>query len=251
MQSISRVASVASMLKRLISRDDPRERESRPTSAEFGSAGPGPRMPNSASSASIPSKYPPHGSMKIADQVIEEVDEQMTITSMRGPEPPRPTAQSIFAQGPQHSDPVDVPGRVPDYIRMHSEQSQLFPPGGVDDLLSTSAPAQSKFMGAETELKGYGSQETEKSLNVEEMDSYVGIPTVEDNEFERLKQAREQERIERQKQKLARSISNQQGIIQQIDTQDIMMDLIPKLPESGGSSPTGERKLLRDFDSNL
>jgi hypothetical protein len=192
--------------------------------------------------------------MKISDQVIEEVDEQMTITSMRAPEPARPTAQSLFAQGPQHSDPVDVPGRVPDYIRMHSEQTHLFPAGGVDDLLSTSAPAQSQFMGSgnDTLMKDFGSQETEKSLNMEELDC-SGIPTVEDNEFERLKVIRENERLERQKQKLARSISNQQGIIQNMETQDIMMDVIQRLPnpESGGSSPTGERKIQRDFGANL
>ena len=41
--------------------------------------------------------------------VIEEVDEQMTISSMR-PES-RPHVQSIFPQGPPPpSSPVDVPG---------------------------------------------------------------------------------------------------------------------------------------------
>lgn len=250
--TMSRVTSVASMLKRLISRED-RDRESRPNSAEFGSsAGPGPRMQTSASSASIPSKYPGLGSMKIADQVIEEVDEQMTITSMRGQPEIRPTAQSLFSHiPPMHSDPVDVPGRVPDYMRTHSDQSHLFPAGGVDGLLSTSAPVPSQFSpsGDNFELtKGFGSQETEKSINIEELDSKPA-DEMEADEFEKLKQARELERLERQKQKLARSISNQQGIVQQMETQDILMDVIPRL-ESGGSTPTGEAKPTPS-DSNL
>lgn len=43
--------------------------------------------------------------------VIEEVDEQMTLTSLRQSNDNRPHVQSIFAQGPPPpSDPVDVPG---------------------------------------------------------------------------------------------------------------------------------------------
>lgn len=50
--------------------------------------------------------------MRIADQVIEEVDEQQTIQSMRGPDK-RPTAQSLFAspeeKQPNRSAPIDMP----------------------------------------------------------------------------------------------------------------------------------------------
>lgn len=50
--------------------------------------------------------------MRIADQVIEEVDEQLTIQSMRGPDK-RPTAQSLFTspddKPPTRSAPIDVP----------------------------------------------------------------------------------------------------------------------------------------------
>lgn len=54
--------------------------------------------------------------------VIEEVDEQMTVTSMR-PET-RPHVQNIFSQGPPPpSSPVDVPG-----VKRNGE------------ILSTSAP---------------------------------------------------------------------------------------------------------------
>lgn len=50
--------------------------------------------------------------MRITDQVIEEVDEQLTIQSMRGPDK-RPTAQSLFTspddKPPTRSAPIDVP----------------------------------------------------------------------------------------------------------------------------------------------
>lgn len=70
-------------------------------------------MAGSPTSISLtqPPKYPAAGSMKITDQVIEEVDEQMTITSMRAPEQ-RPTAQSLFMPPtgpPPPSHPVMVP----------------------------------------------------------------------------------------------------------------------------------------------
>lgn len=82
------------------------------------------RMPGSASTNSLAgAKYP---SMRITDQVIEEVDEQMTITSMRnanGGNDTRPTAASLFANGPpttvsasasaQHQPPASEPMAVP------------------------------------------------------------------------------------------------------------------------------------------
>lgn len=50
--------------------------------------------------------------------VIEEVDEQMTLTSLRQANESRPHVQSIFAQGPPPpSDPVDVPGVAQSYKR--------------------------------------------------------------------------------------------------------------------------------------
>ena len=49
------------------------------------------------------------GSVRGGISVIEEVDEQMTMTSMRPDH--RPHVHSIFAQGPPPpSAPVDVPG---------------------------------------------------------------------------------------------------------------------------------------------
>src|SRR5690349_21623727 len=119
--TMSRVNTVTSLLKRFLSKDDSKN-DSRPNSSNNPETGM--RLGTSASSASIAPKMPANiGSMKISDQVIEEVDEQMTITSMRNKEDPRPTAQSIFSNIPSPSAPVDVPGRVPPppaYERFHS-----------------------------------------------------------------------------------------------------------------------------------
>lgn len=267
--TMTRVSTVTSMLKRFLSRDSDSSRPGSAINAENPpeelSEKPKGKFNNSASSASIAGKYPGFGSMKIADQVIEEVDEQMTITSLRGQHEVRPTAQSIFAQAPlAASDPVDVPGRVPppSYMRVHSAvihgideaQSSLFPPGGVDGLLSTSAPTgrftTSLMPEAITALdpKTFGSQETTKSLNIEEIDSTPAIP---DDDFEKLRQNRELERQERQKQKLARSISTQQGLVNQIELQEMLLEL-KNQTTSGNSTPTNvDRKSGTDFDMNL
>lgn len=113
------------------------------------------RMAGSPTSISLtqPPKYPAAGSMKITDQVIEEVDEQMTITSMRAPEQ-RPTAQSLFMPSngpPPPSHPVMVPTTTRSaigYTRTQSAVSNAGEPftypiaGGDGDtgFISTSAP---------------------------------------------------------------------------------------------------------------
>lgn len=88
---------------------------------------------------------------KISDQVIEEVDEQMTITSLRAPEN-HPTAASLF---PPASQPVNVPAprnqngyvRTQSFVTQQSEHPFTFPVGdetaGDDPIsyLSASAPA--------------------------------------------------------------------------------------------------------------
>lgn len=93
------------------------------------------------------------GTTRIADQVIEEVDEQLTIQSIRGQEK-RPTAQSIFASNnekiPIRSSPIDVPGSHHNnenkisYERIQSVQASdhqpyLFPS---NEVFSTSAPEE-------------------------------------------------------------------------------------------------------------
>lgn len=74
---------------------------------------PTPTLGHSSSTVSLAGPKYPQGTMRIADQVIEEVDEQLTIQSNRGNEK-RPTAQSLFATSnekmPIRSAPIDVPG---------------------------------------------------------------------------------------------------------------------------------------------
>lgn len=119
-----------------------------------------PPIGSSASSANlIGPKYAPQGqgTTRIADRidVIEEVDEQLTIQSIRGQEK-RPTAQSIFASNnekiPIRSSPIDVPGSHHNahnnenkisYERIQSvapdHQPYLFPG---NEVFSTSAPEE-------------------------------------------------------------------------------------------------------------
>lgn len=92
------------------------------------------------------------GTTRIADQVIEEVDEQLTVNSIRGQEQ-RPTAQSIFASNneklPVRSAPINVPGshhnndNKVNYERIQSvapdHQPYLFPS---NEVFSTSAPEE-------------------------------------------------------------------------------------------------------------
>lgn len=168
--------------------------------------------------------------MKITDQVIEEGDEQMTITSMGKPII-RPTAQSIFETGPPPpSAPVDVPS-IPSsqaYLRSqstaghvsHPTHQSLFPEGGVESLLSTSAPPIYQISSGTTEdgpkntsevfeRNRLGSNGTNESVPIG-TESVDNKEMVHDDEFEKLRVAREKERLDRQMSKLSRSISSSQ-----------------------------------------
>lgn len=146
MPGISRVNTVASALKRFLSRDS-----SRPENLSLESTPSASRLAGSASSASLGPSYiagkeKPPGSMRIADQVIEEVDEQLTITSQRG-DNHRPSVMNLFPKDNTASPSIDVPmTKIPSYVRLQSNNSggepTLFPPGGVDALLSASAPTR-------------------------------------------------------------------------------------------------------------
>ncbi|XP_034661810.1 bestrophin-2 isoform X3 [Drosophila subobscura] len=262
--TLSRVNTVASALKRFLSRDD-----SRPGSATPSDDQKPYKFPSSASSASLTagnvgsatSAGKPAGSLRITQQVIEEVDEQATITSMRANEP-RPNVMNIFGPGtaggvsaplqppPAHSEPVDIPSRPVEYNRAQSQyEPSLFPPGGVDALLSTSAPAggspsllsnaataPSSPVGDSTkslyDQQKAASRETERPdapqvfrwfiTNVENMDlkssndvlasSTAAEPEDEGDDFEKLKAAREKEKLVRQQKNLARTISTAPGV---------------------------------------
>ena len=254
---MSRVNTVASALKRFLSRDD----GSRPGSSTPESANNQFRFPGSASAASLVNKPERTHSMRITDQVIEEVDEQNTITSMAKNDP-RPTAQSIFQQGPpKASDPVDVPGNN-SYNRTQSEvhpqdQSFLFPSGGVDSLLSTSAPGGRFEPAYVPELHDYkgeehmGSQETQKAF--EELDNVTAADEADD--FERLRIAREKERLEKTKFKLVRSISIQEN--SQFDP-DVLLDKLTQVADdkntagqTAGESSTAAQTTSTQTETNL
>ncbi|XP_020810893.1 bestrophin-2 isoform X4 [Drosophila serrata] len=249
--TLSRVNTVASALKRFLSRDD-----SRPGSATPSEDQKPYKFPASASSASLSgvagsatSAGKPAGSMRITHQVIEEVDEQATITSMRANEP-RPNVMDIFASSsgaggppsgplqppPAHSEPVDIPARPPSYNRAQSQyEPTLFPPGGVDNLLSTSAPAggsPSLLSNAATAPSSpvgdsskslYDPQKAASRETVENLDLRASTdlltqaqaavePEDEGDDFEKLKAAREKEKLMRQQKNLARTISTAPGV---------------------------------------
>lgn len=249
---MSRVNSVTSALKRFLSKDDSkRETNSRPVNG-VNQPDSGNKLGTSESSASLAGKLLSNiGSVKIVDQAIEEIDEQITMTSMRNKDDNRPTAQSIFSQK-LSSDPVDAPNQQPPpYSRFHSvqvhgEDSSLFPPGGVEDLLSSSAPAGNQMPASSSNLPEnvttldptqIDSNKSKESA-AEEIDS---IPLAGDD-FEKLRQEREAARTARQKEKMAASIATQQSMVSQIELQELLSDALQKPPESasGNNSPRAD-----------
>ncbi|XP_063695461.1 bestrophin-4 isoform X2 [Culicoides brevitarsis] len=196
--TMSRVNTVASALKRFLSRDESRTNVTTPEAPT--------KLPGSASSASLTHRQISHpaGSVRITDQVIEEVDEQMTITSTKGHEP-RPNVQSIFQPPPEV--PVEYTRSVSNNIPMEA----MLPKGGVDALLGVPSSVPSHKDVDQGDSRGEGG----------ELDYNLPV-----DEFELLKAKREQERLERQQELLARTISTQPAIPhpeQQLDT-DLLLE---------------------------
>ncbi|XP_053946788.1 bestrophin-1 isoform X4 [Anastrepha ludens] len=238
--TLSRVNTVASALKRFLSRE---ERPGSTTPVDEGTQKN--RFPGSASSASLTGNLimKPPGSVRITDQVIEEVDEQATITSQRANEQARPNVRDIFLQDlnnqgssvassvPQRSNPMDIPPRPTSYMRTQSTyEPMLFPPGGVEALLSSSAPTNGSPLISQTVPNTpVGDPSSTKSLfdqqlnalkdsreTVDDMEikSTTDAPGAEDegDDFDKLKATREKERFQRQQQKMARTISTAPGV---------------------------------------
>lgn len=173
------------------------------------------RLPNSRSSDSLATaKYTAGGSVRIADQVIEEVDEQQTITSMAGKPPEqRPTVHDIFPPAP--SAPVPVPpGRQTSTFFSHSApNTSAIPP------TSSLSPARSMAaygdMLSMKSAPGFGNDNSSGLGSGSLVGGDLGIDTISigsvsdssEDEFTRLKHARMRERIQ-----YARSISAQQGL---------------------------------------
>ncbi|XP_065372538.1 bestrophin-2 isoform X2 [Calliphora vicina] len=247
--TLSRVNTVASALKRFLSRDD-----SRPGSLTPNDENPKYRFPGSASSNSLaPAANKPVGSMRITDQVIEEVDEQTTITSQRVNEQ-RPNVRDIFGhnsasttsinnqqqQQQYPTDPMDIPQKNKLYMRTQSTvEPSLFPAGGVEALLSTSAPSAGSPTMARTvpssptmdstkslfdrDNKDRGSRETVEDMEMRSTNDLIAAANadVETDDFEKLKAEREKERLERQKQKFVRQISTVPG------TENVPTTMVP------------------------
>ncbi|XP_014470198.1 PREDICTED: bestrophin-4-like isoform X2 [Dinoponera quadriceps] len=195
--SLTRINSVTSVLKRFFSRED------RPDGGTTSDAKTPGKIQNSHSTASLQTRpmNGAGGSMRIG--VIEEVDEQLTMTSIKHDS--KPHVQSIFAQGPPPpSAPVDVPGGE----RSHKRQvfSRSAPVGG---------NADDRRMGIR---KQESTQSVQSSITFEPMVSYVGSGSNDDlpstlssscssgaaDEFTKLKTERKEQRRNR---KLARSTS--------------------------------------------
>ncbi|XP_041972692.1 bestrophin-4 isoform X2 [Aricia agestis] len=248
--TIARTASVTSMLKRLFSKE-----EQRPPSATVASA---PTQTDSGGrftiSASNPTLNKPAaaagGSMKIANEVIEEVDEQATITSMAKRPEVRPTAMSIFAQGPPPpSDPVNVPSRNANHVTKESRLSSSAPVNQWTREDTDKSPAANSL----------ATQNSFPGLPRQRLDSDVGASlsaacseTVLDevdggdeelDEFDRLKSIREQHRRDKYMQKLlARSVSAQQGAGSGEILADLLLEEIMQSTKSNKENTEGNSK---------
>ncbi|XP_032669992.1 bestrophin-4 isoform X2 [Odontomachus brunneus] len=206
--SLTRINSVTSVLKRFFSRED------RPDGVTTSDSKTPAKIPSSSSTASLQMRQinGAGGSMRIG--VIEEVDEQMTLTSMKHES--KPHVQSIFAQGPPPpSAPVDVPSGE----RSHKRDmfSRSAPVGGnicTSDNLDTRITHERR--------KGIRKQESthsvQSNITYEPTISYIGSGSNDDlpsttssscssdtaDEFTKLKTERKEQRRNR---RLARSAS--------------------------------------------
>lgn len=215
------------------------------------------KIPKSNSSASLqPGSRFGAGSMRITDQVIEEVDEQSTVTSMRPPDL-HPNVRTIFPSGIHHQTgppPPSAPVAVPN-TSLSSKAHLLIIP------LSSSAPATAAVAPpvavspapssvTYTEVlsvksaPGYGTERPQQanrsvshpgsqgdcqSLVVQAEGDTISIggssTASSDDEFTRLKQTRDKERKEKLIQRLARSISAQQAGNIPLDNEQLLMDI--------------------------
>lgn len=220
-----RVNTASSFFKRLLSRSDSQTQPSQAT-AENGPqlvvSGNSSKIPKSASNTSLAGSKVLPVPGRITDQVIEEVDEQLTITSMR--QEIRPRADDLFNQGPiapttgppPASKPVDVPMRPLGassnaYNRGYSTVGQNLHDnyGEKDEFVSCSAPT-TRFRPATPQ--GYDEYDQEARDGAEgNTSSGEADDKDKGDDFEKLRLARERERIERQRLNIARSISTTQG----------------------------------------
>ncbi|KAG5316964.1 BEST2 protein, partial [Acromyrmex heyeri] len=209
-ESLTRVASVTNALKRLFSKDD---RTDGGTTSVAKATG---KMPSMGSTTSLqPRPSGAGGSMRIG--VIEEVDEQMTLTSLRQSNESRPHVQNIFTQGPPPpSDPVDVPGVAQSYSREIFSRSAPARAGAL--IIAESASAESSVERRNILRTQESAQSIRSSAIYEPAPSYTGSEINDDllstssisssdngtSEFTKLKTERKARRHNR---KLTQSVS--------------------------------------------
>ncbi|XP_057317885.1 bestrophin-4 [Microplitis mediator] len=212
--SLTRVNSVTSILRRLFSKED------RP---DGGNKTPG-RIPNSSSSASLQNRVSgagAGGSTRIG--VIEEVDEQMTIQSIR-PGDPRPHVQSIFPQGPPPpSAPVDVPSyknRNHDLLsisapvggaRAHYTRPQVSVNNSIGSRVGGSPASDIQIDNPEGNLE----EQQQDNISLRSLSSSQGSQNFSnsDDDFTRLKTERIKQRRDKAMRKLVKSIGSSRQAI--------------------------------------
>lgn len=223
---MTRNNSVTSMLKRLFSKEDAKGGTSPPVASQTD----GTRFTISASNPTLNKPATAGGgSMKIANEVIEEVDEQATITSMGKRPDVRPTAMSLFAPVP--SDPVDVPLNNSNHSnndRLSSSApnpwSRTQPPGDLSPA-AQSLSTQPSFT-SEPEQRPRLDSDIGPSLSA--AGSQTQLDEV-DGDFDRLRGIRDQRRRDKHLHRLmARSVSAQQtnGSTELIDNDLLLEELL-------------------------
>lgn len=234
------------------------------------------RIPYSNSSASLHSKFVGGGSMRIADQVIEEVDEQSTVQSIKPPDQ-RPNVKTIFPLPngpPPASAPVAVPKGSFHVEHLHFQPLSSSAPATAA-IAPTTSPAHSGMTyteilsvksapgfgtddasGLDTANKT-GSQCNESVLTIAPQGDIDNISighsstdSTSEDEFTRLKCKRDKERKDKLIHRLARSISAQQAAMgmDYDDNEQLLMELTGNsrtglLPASPRSSNCSEANL--------
>ncbi|XP_019876312.1 bestrophin-2 isoform X2 [Aethina tumida] len=177
--SMPRINSISSIakLKRMFSKED-KDKQQAASSAGSG------RRPSTDASETV-NLVPLNVPKSLAGEVIEEVDEQQTITSQRSAQEARPSVMNVFGPPPP-SNPIDVPlaKSMGDMKRNHDEEVyEPYP-------LSRSAPADNEANDDQPDTVSIGGSETDS-----------------DDDFSKLKQKRGEERMSRLRLNLTRSVS--------------------------------------------
>ncbi|XP_028174604.1 uncharacterized protein LOC135073218 isoform X4 [Ostrinia nubilalis] len=232
---MTRNNSVTSMLKRLFSKEDQRTGTTPPVASQTDG---GTRFTISASNASLNKPTTAGGgSMKIANEVIEEVDEQATITSMGKRPENRPTAMSLFSP-PAPSEPVDVPSKIANHTTTDHRLSSSAPSAWSRAPVGDTSPAVQSLnthnsFASITDARPRLDSDVGASLSAAGsqtlLDEVDGAGETDADDFERLRSIRDARRRDKYLQKLmARSISAQQttGSNELIDNDLLLEELL-------------------------